>query len=894
MSSSALTIGMLAHVDAGKTSLVEALLVEGGLLPKAGRVDAGNGYLDTDQMEKQRGITIYAQPARLSYKGRDLIFVDSPGHADLAPEMERVLPVLDMAVVVIDGHEGVRAHTRLIWSLLNDYQLPSMVFVNKMDLVDRTEKDLFKEIERDLPGIRGQKRGLVRTGLGKKADQEEWAMQDDQLAESYLAKGQLDLSDFRQSFRSGRTHPVFFGSALYQEGVKDLLEALVSLGPQPLWGEDFSARVYKIGHDPQGQPLVQARITGGKLGVKDNLAGEKVHQIRLYSSDKYQTVNQAEAGDLVSLVGPKKIRANQTFGQAKPIQARIQPILPYKVETDGDFLSLLHAMEDLDAEFPDLSLQAMPGDQALQVRVMGPIFLDVLKERLEEAGVQARFSPQPPLYKETVKSKIKGIGHYEPRGHYAELEILLEPIPAQQELDFVNDLGPEEASPAQVRAVRSGLMDLPIPGVILGRPLTGVRFHLTGLLSSSHSHGGDFREAARRAVRQALMGGESQVLQPLVSLDLTCPQAEGGRVLQDLNRLGADQVETKLSGDQMEVSGLGPATVLYPYLDRIVTGQEGRVRGQAAYAGWGPVEDPSDLPEAKSYDPLQDEDNPPHSIFFIDGKSRQVDWAEVRSFAQLDQVRDRDRKTDNENQVQPRPARVQPGPSSSWVSEEEVEEVFRDTFYANANWKKRERDRAKTRDQEAKEKLDRTQKKEDQPACNFPRTCLLVDGYNILYAWPFYRDLLAIDFDQARSLLTSTLQEYQAMTGDQVILVFDAYRQEGKESVDKQGGIYVVYTQEAQTADAYIQEASLKLARQARLVVATSDRMEQLIVRSRGAQVVSADDLYKEMERARKSTIDHFQETAPPALVNRLGDFLEEDQSKKKKENHLEGENGKN
>ena len=845
-----LVLGILAHVDAGKTTLSEALLYQSGALRRLGRVDHGDAFLDTDAMERERGITIFSKQAELPLGNLEATLLDTPGHVDFSAEAERVLQVLDCAVLVVSGSGGVQAHTRTLWGLLERYGVPVFLFINKMDLAGTDRGALLAELKARLDG------GCTDFSLPPDQLAEEAAMCDEALLERYLETGEVPEEDLTGLIRRRKLFPCFFGSALKLEGVDALLEALRRHAPLGTYPETFGARVFKVSRDARGARLTWMKVTGGVLKTKDLLTNrrpdtpeeeiweEKADQLRLYSGEKFRPVDSAPAGTVVAVTGLSRALPGQGLGHetAWTVPA-LEPVLAYQVETEADRSATLKALRLLEEEDPQLRVSWSGG--AIRVQLMGEVQIEILQRRLQERfGIGASFGAGRVVYRETIAGAVEGVGHFEPLRHYAEVHLLLEPLPRGTGLRFGSSCPEDQLDGHWQRLILTHLWEKPHLGVLTGSPITDMRITLTaGRSHLKHTEGGDFRQATYRAVRQGLMSAQSVLLEPWYAFRLELPEAQLGRAINDLQQMGGGTEAPETLGGEAVLTGEAPVAAMGDYAREVAAYTRGQGRLSLRPAGYRPCASPEAVIEAAGYDPERDVENTPDSVFCAHGAGYTVKWNEVPAQAHVDSGIRLD-APEPEPEEAPRRAA---SPSSSYAGtieqDKELQAIFERTYGA-----------VKRRDflpPKAPRRPVSTEAAERRPVPRQPSgpEYLLVDGYNIIFAWEELKAIARESLDAARKALCDLLCNYQGCRKCQVIAVFDAYKvRGGRGSVEKVHNIHVVYTKEAETADAYIERATYELGKRHRVKVATSDGPEQLIILGHGALRVSAAAFREEME----------------------------------------------
>ena len=830
-----LTIGILAHVDSGKTTLSEGLLYCTGMLRKLGRVDHGDAFLDTHALEKSRGITIFSKQARLLYGDCEFTLLDTPGHVDFSAEAERTLSVLDYALLVVSGSEGIQPHTETLFKLLCRYGVPTFVFINKMDISHLSRQEL-------MGGLKRLGEGFIDFSDDVPKDEfyDGLAMCSEDMMEQYLDTGTVPADAIRQSIRQRQVFPCFFGSALKLEGIKELLAGLEEYTTEPPRGDEFGARIFKISDDPQGARLTHMKITSGCLKVKDVLHGsgwaEKADQIRIYSGAKYQTVDQAPAGMVCAVTGLTAAHPGDGLGaEAGAPSPVLEPVLAYRaVLPEGvdahKALSALRKLEDAD---PALHVAWNEGLQEIRVQLMGEVQLEIVQSLLKERfGLDIGFDQGGILYKETITSTVEGVGHYEPLRHYAEVHLLLQPLEAGGGLVFSTGCKEDELDKNWQRLILTHLKEKTHLGVLTGSPITDMSITLVaGKAHLKHTEGGDFRQATYRALRQGLMQAESRLLEPWYSFSLQVPQECVGRAMNDLQAMGASFDPPEQRQEDAVISGTAPVIKLQGY-PAVLTGYtKGRGRLSCEGARYLPCHNSDEVIAAIGYDPESDTDNPADSVFCSHGAGHTVKWNAVFDNMHIPAV------------LRPKsePEHEHAAPILSRSDEEELIRIYERT-YGPIRSNPIAAFRPSVSVQSQGFRL--------PEAAETGPEYLLVDGYNIIFAWDDLAAIAKEDMDLARSRLVNLMCNYRGLHRCEVILVFDAYRIKGNTgSVETVNNISVVYTKEAETADSYIERTTHELSKNYRVQVATSDRMEQLIIIGNGAMRISADAFRKEVDR---------------------------------------------
>ena len=840
-------IGILAHVDSGKTTLSEGLLYASGALRKLGRVDHGDAFLDTDALERERGITIFAKQAMLTVGEREFTLLDTPGHVDFSAEMERTLSVLDYAVLVISGSDGVQSHTRTLWRLLTRYEVPTFLFINKMDLAGTDKSSLMERLTQTLSAE------CVDFSAPPQGRDEALALCDEAALESLLERGSIDDSLISEMIKSRKVFPCFFGSALKMDGVEDFLSALARFTVAPEYPSEFGAKVFKISRDAQGGRLTWLKVTGGALRVKAPLSyraqnqdyQEKADQLRLYSGIKFRTLEKAGAGSVVAVTGLSHSYVGLGLGtEAEASAPLLQPVLTYQlVLPDGaDAHNALTKLRELEEEDPMLRIVWGERYGQIHVQLMGKIQLEILRRRiLDRFGLAVTFGEGSIVYRETIASPVLGMGHFEPLRHYAEVQLLIEPLPRGTGIQLASNLATDALDLNWQRLIFTHLLEREHAGVLTGSALTDVRFTLVaGRAHLKHTEGGDFRQATYRAVRQGLMQAESLLLEPYYDFRLEVPAECVGRAMTDLQNMGGTVDSPQSVGENTVLTGYAPVRTLRDYFTDVAAYTRGRGQLSCAVRGYETCQNQDEIVALLGYDAERDTDNPASSVFCDHGGSITIPWNEVAQHVHCDSGIHFD-KEETEEKSAPPPRRGV-GAGSAYAADKELQEIFERTY-----------GKVERRAFEPAKKPARTSLADhyDVTIHSEDTEYLLVDGYNIIFAWDELQRLAAQDIAAARGALIDILANYQGFRKCRVIVVFDAYKVKGNPgSVQTVHGIKVVYTKEAETADTYIERATYELRRERRVRVATSDGPEQVIILGHGAPRVSARAFHAEVEAA--------------------------------------------
>lgn len=840
--------GILAHVDAGKTTLSENILFKQGAIRKVGRVDNGDTFLDTDELEKKRGITIYSKEAVFQLGEKTVYLIDTPGHVDFSAEMERSLSVLDMAILVINGADGVQAHTTTLWKLLMIYNIPVFIFVNKMDQEIASREKLIKDIEKLTEG-----KSVVMENIEEDEVLERIAMSNEEVLDYYMENGRVLTEHIINAISERNVYPVYFGSALKDEGVGDLLFGIEKYTKEKKYGKDFLARVFKITRDEKGNRLTYMKILGGKLATKEVLTGgreekweEKAEQIRIYSGDKYEAVNEVEAGCICAVTGLNETYAGELLGgnDDSDIAPILEPVLMYRVIfRDGiNMLEMVRNLKELEEENPQLRLMWNEETKELCVKVMGKVQLEVLKSVIRERFREdVEFDTGSIVYKETIEELSYGVGHFEPLRHYAEVHLTLEPLPANSGLIFETKCSEDELDKNWQKLILTHLHEKEHRGVLTGSVITDMKITLVaGRAHKKHTEGGDFRQATYRAVRHGLKCAKSKLLEPYYRFRLEVPAEVVGRAMTDIGKMSGDFESPENDGEIAIITGRCPVLTMAEYSAEVAAYTKGKGSLTCIFDGYDKCHNEEEVIEKIAYDSESDVNNPTGSMFCAHGAGFYVPWEEVRNYMHLECALDK-KKNDFENVA----VRTQTKKENLdyYAGEKELEEIFARTYGAP-----KEKPKNTYKKTVVYKGADNTNKEYVYKPVATGEEYLLVDGYNIIFAWEELNELSKVNLDGARMRLMEILCNYQGYKKCKLIVVFDAYKVKGnKGSVEKYKNIHVVYTREAETADQYIEKTVHEIGKKYHVTVATSDRLEQMIIMGEGASRLSAKAFYEEV-----------------------------------------------
>lgn len=885
-----IVMGILAHVDAGKTTLSESMLYLSGTVRKLGRVDHKDAFLDTYALERDRGITIFSKQAVFSLGNKKVNLLDTPGHVDFSAEMERTLQVLDYAVLVISGADGVQGHTETLWKLLKLYAIPTFIFINKMDQQGTDQAALLSELKERLD------EGCIAFGKEESTETlEELAMTDEKVLDYFMEHESIRKEEICRLIKERRVFPCYFGSALKLEGVQELLYGFERYMEPYTGTEEFGAKVFKISRDDKGERLTFLKVTGGKLVVKMpvNLVNkeEKVNQIRIYSGAKYETVSEVEAGGVCAVTGLVSSYIGQGFGVEKGTTAPfLEPVLTYQmILPDGaDKTKVLRELKQLEEEEPLLNIVWNPALEEIHVQLMGEVQTEILKTMIAERfHLDVEFGTGKIVYKETIKNSVVGVGHYEPLRHYAEVHLKMEPLEAGSGLVFDADCSEDVLDRNWQRLILTHLQEREHPGVLTGSPITDMKITIVaGRAHLKHTEGGDFRQATYRAVRQGLKSAESILLEPWYSFVLEVPSDQVGRAMSDIGQMNGsfEGPEAEDKQGMVRLTGTAPASEMRDYQREVWAYTKGRGRITFTLKGYEPCHNAEEVIEQIGYDSERDIDNPTGSVFCAHGAGFLVKWDEVPEYMHIkeDFLSEESDETPEEEQAITGNARFgNSSYSSGYGDDPELLAIMEREFGS----RQKERDRySGYRKQTVSAPMPRkTVIKDTEPKKEY----LLVDGYNVIFAWEELNELAKASIDAARNKLMDILSNYQGFTGCTLILVFDAYKVKGSQGeVQKYHNIYVVYTKEAETADQYIEKTTHEIGRKYKVTVATSDALEQVIVMGQGAYRMSARDFYEEVERTEKQ-IREINEQQHGEKRNYLLDYAKEEDAKHMEEVRL-------
>lgn len=904
-----LVCGILAHVDSGKTTLSEALLYTGGTIKKAGRVDKQDAFLDNYDLERERGITIFSKQAVIRTPEFQLTLVDTPGHVDFSPETERALQILDAAILVVSAPDGVQGHTEVLWRLLARYRIPVFLFINKTDLPCRAREALMAELTAKLSA------GCMDfEKQGTDAFYEQAALVSEQALEQYLADGKLTDDQLSALIAGRELFPCFFGSALRMEGVQELLAAMERYAPEKSYGTAFAARVYKIGRDAQGNRLTYLKITGGSLAVRDVVSygegdrahSEKINQIRIYSGARYETPASVQAGEVCAVTGLSATAAGEGLGEEKAsAQPFFVPVLTYRLILPDDVqaVQFLPKLYQLEEEEPQLHVCFNEQLSEIRVQLMGEVQVEVLQRLImERFGIAVHFGVGSIVYRETLAEAVEGVGHYEPLRHYAEVHLYMEPGEPGSGLVFASACREEILDKNWQRLILTHLEEKEHVGVLTGAPITDIKITLvSGRAHLKHTEGGDFRQATYRAVRQGLRSARCVLLEPYYQFHITVPTQQIGRVMTDMEKkhaqFGVPEAAAEATAEMMTLAGIVPASEMTDYAKELAAYTKGRGRMNLSLHGYERCHNAQEIISQCGYDPEADMENPTGSIFCGHGAGFYVPWNEVHDYMHMEAAAARDIQKAGDASKEADGMYASDFAKSNEeraIGTEEIDEIIKRSGGANRKedvtarkiWSRRydggqmmdggkagaagngkagAADKTKNAHPDTSGRTNNARYESDEEY-------LLVDGYNVIFAWEDLSALAEANVDAARGKLMDVLCNYQAMRGCEVIVVFDAYRVQGHaEELTDYHNIHVVFTKEAETADQYIEKFAHENGRKYRITVATSDGLEQIIIRGQGCALLSSRELREEIAFQSEQLRQEYMTQA-----KRLGNTMEE------------------
>ena len=873
-------IGLLAHVDAGKTTLAESLLYHTGAIRKMGRVDHQNAFLDTYELERARGITIFSKQAGFTLGDREVVLLDTPGHVDFSAELERTLQILDYAVLIIGGTDGVQGHVETLWRLLRQYKIPVFLFINKMDQDGANPAEILKELQ----GRLDEKCIDFTASQPQEEFMENLAMCDETVLETYLEEGEISEKQIRELIARRNVFPCYFGSALKSQGIQEFIKGLETYTKVPDYPDTFGAKVYKISRDEKGSRLTHMKITGGSLKVKQVLSGEdweeKADQIRIYSGAGFEAVKEVPAGAVCAVTGLTRTHAGQGLGiEQTSGEPLLIPVLNYEIQLpeECDVHQMFLKLRQLEEEEPELHIVWNPQLNEIHAQVMGEVQIEILKNMIQERfGISVEFGSGNIVYKETIEEPVEGTGHFEPLRHYAEVHLLLEPGEPGSGLEFAVSCSEDMLDKNWQRLILTHLEEKAHKGVLTGSDITDMKITLVaGKAHLKHTEGGDFRQATYRAVRQGLRKARSVLLEPVYEYRLEVPSDIVGRAMTDIQKMYGTFQGPEIEGEMSVLTGVAPVVTMGGYQSEVTAYTRGRGRLSCTLKGYQPCHNAEEVIEAAGYEPDADMENPTGSVFCAHGAGFVVKWDEVDTYAHI-QTELGLEESDQETILHTQPAQPYKSFDEIRLDQEELEEIFTRTYGPIR------------RERNAFQKTSRTVTAPTSPRKSKPKEpekeYLLVDGYNIIFAWEDLNELAKVNIEGARNKLMDILCNYQGYKKCTLILVFDAYKVEGGQgSVQKYHNIHVVNTKEAETADQYIEKTVHEIGKKYHVTVATSDALEQVIILGQGADRLSARNLREEIQRMKEEIREDYIEKQKKSgtylfdhLPEELSDLMED------------------
>lgn len=854
MADKKITLGIVAHVDSGKTTLSEALLYAAGEIRKPGRVDHGDTFLDTDAIEKQRGITIFAKQAVINLPGVQFTLVDTPGHADFSAETERTFSVLDYAVLVVSGSSGIQSHTKTLWNLLRRYRIPTFIFINKLDQIGADKAAVLSQLNREFSDA----------CLDFEKQDEEFfesaALQDSSLLDEYIRSGRISREHLAGAIKECSIFPVYGGSALKLEGVEELLRALARYAVEKEFPDQFGARVFKISQDEKGRRLTHMRVTGGKLRLKESIviggSEQKINDLRIYSGSRYKSVAEVNKGDVCQICGLTDTFSGQGLGfEAKQEALVSEPVLTYTVKLpDGaNITECLGIFRKLEEEESSLHVDYNERQRLISVRVMGEIQLEILHQiLLDRYGLDCGFDKGSIIYLETIANTVEGVGHYEPLRHYAEVHLLLEPGERGSGITVDSTLSTDDLDLNWQRLIITHILEKTHVGVLTGSPVTDIKITLVnGRNHLKHTEGGDFRQATYRAIRQGLMQAESVLLEPWYGIQLTLPVELSGRAMTDLQNLAARLDPLEIIGESAILTGIIPVAAMRGYQEKLTNYTHGKARLSMSYAGYRPCADQDEIVKTFAYDPLADLENSPDSVFCSHGSGDLVRWDQVFEHMHLPALKLA--RPDSGKDHAAAGSVVLRASASSDATDEELMRIFEKTYGKIKENQIRPMSDPMASRSSSGHSLTAHVKKKSMSKDEIPAgpTYLLIDGYNMIFSWPDLKKLAAEGLRFARMRLIDRIANYQAYMEYDATLVFDAYKVIGAlEKTENYGDLKVVYTKEGETADRYIERTVAQLPKGSKVMVATSDQLEQISILGHGGMRIPAREFLEYVENA--------------------------------------------
>lgn len=858
-------LGIVAHVDAGKTTLSEAMLYESGQIRSLGRVDHKDAYLDNDLQEKERGITIFSKQARMEYQGEKIVLLDTPGHVDFSAEMERTLQVLDYAILVVSGTDGVQGHTRTLWRLLKHYEVPTFIFVNKMDLDGANQESIQNNLKKELSDA-------CISFTEDESFYEEVAMCGEEMLDCFMETETVPKELIVEAIAQRKIFPCLYGSALKLEHVKEFMDTVIFYSKKQQYGNNFAARVYKIGRDKNGSRLTYLKVTGGSLQVKTLIEelGEKVDQIRLYSGEKFETTDVVEAGSVCAVTGLSKTVPGMALGAENgEVTPVLVPVLNYKIHLPEEInpSDMMLKLKQLEEEEPELHILWDEDVKEIHAQVMGQVQIEVLTRLIKDRfGVVVVFGQGNIVYKETIAKAVEGVGHFEPLRHYAEVHLLMEPGEPGSGITVEANCSEDVLDLNWQRLIATHVLEKEHKGVLTGSGITDIRFTIvTGKAHTKHTEGGDFRQATYRAIRQGLKSSESVLLEPMYRFILDIPVDSVGKAMTDLEIRFAKMDAPEFVEDRAVIRGKAPVSTMQDYMKEVHSYTKGLGYLTLDLDGYDVCHNTEEIVEKIGYDSEADTKNPTGSVFCAHGSGFIVPWDQVENYMHLEKVTTNKSESYEDGFSYDTTGKAfaanafskkKETTTNSWEMDKELQEIYAREFGMNKDaLEKEERKKWKP----AKVKIDK-KGNPIYPKKDKHEELLIVDGYNIIFAWKELNELSRINIDSARDKLLDMLSDYQGYRGIRLMVVFDAYRIKGNiGSKNQWNNLEVIFTKTDETADAFIEKTVHDLREKYQIVVATNDGLEQLTVLSLGALRMSASMLELEIKRVKEEGYDLFK-----------------------------------
>ncbi len=843
-----IVMGILAHVDAGKTTLSESILYNSGIVQEMGRVDNQNAFLDNHYIEKERGITIFSKQARLNIGENNITLLDTPGHVDFSAEMERTLWILDYAILVISGADGIQGHTKTLWKLLKQYKIPTILFVNKMDISYKKKMDIMKELNEKF-----SERCCDFSEFGSDEFYENYALLDEERLEEFLKTGIISESVIQKMIVNRKVFPCYFGSALKNTGVLEMLDGLSRIIQGNRYSTNFGARIYKVTRDAQGEMLTHLKVTGGVLNVKDQIEEVgKINQIRMISGEKYQVINSVYPGGICAVTGLQGVLTGRGIGfESNAPTPTIQPVLRYTLIYEQHISEkiMLEYLKKLEQEIPELSVSTDEVNGDIQICGMGEVQMEIVQQLIyEQYQIKIAYGPGKVTYKESIQEKTEGVGHFEPLRHYAEIHVLLEPLNSGAGIIYKNECK-QEMLPLNWQKTAMTYLKEEYPGVLTGSPITDIKITLlSGKIHEKHTEGGDVREAVRRAIRQGLKKAKSILLEPYFNFQMHIPKDAIGKALFDLEQMHGVFEPPEVFEEYMKISGKGPVICMSNYAKDLMSYTGGVGQIEFSPGGYELCHNEEEVIEQYHYCSEEDLQYPTGSLFCKHGSAFYIPWDQVENYMHIDNKKI---QTSVEDRLMEK-TYIEKENDRIGIGEDEIEKIINQTSFANAKIKSIKH-RKSMKLKSVKKHINHVQtiKKESY---------LLVDGYNVIFAWKELKELAELDMEAARVRLLEILSNYQGILKEYIIVVFDAYKVQGSiSSILDYQNIKLVYTAMDETADSYIEKFVYENCENYNITVATSDYLEQITVRGKDCRIISARELELLVYQDIKNAISEYQ-----------------------------------